>query len=180
MVGMDLAKLVDNRMKACFLSKWHSLEEVLFWALSRGIQLPEDIEQSDIKSLEQNTNCTWTGISTQWAYDVTSIRTYTYEHSRHGIPWQLSACINSVYQALFLLPLRAWEQGYSTSSSALEICKPSSKVGIAELCCHNYTVGSYLFEHAGTSFVRENRIFHQFMKSFLPQKFPTIQYISLF
>ena len=55
-----------------------------------------------------------------------------------------------------------------------------SQVGIAELCCHNYTVGSYLSEHAGTSFVHENRIFHQFMKSFLPQKFLAKQYISLF
>ena len=25
---------------------------------------------------------------------------YTYEHGRHGIPWWLSACANSVYQAL--------------------------------------------------------------------------------
>ena len=42
----------------------------------------------------------------QWVYDVTSIRTYTYmyEHSRHGIPWRLSTCPNSVYQALFLPP----------------------------------------------------------------------------
>ena len=25
---------------------------------------------------------------------------YTYEHGHHGIPWQLSACANSVYQVL--------------------------------------------------------------------------------
>ena len=33
---------------------------------------------------------------------------------------------------------------------ALQIYKPSSRVGIAKLCCHNYTVGSHLSEHAGT------------------------------
>ena len=44
------------------------------------------------------------GEKEQWVYDVTSIRMYTYEHGRHGIPWRLSACANSVYQALFLPP----------------------------------------------------------------------------
>ena len=41
-----------------------------------------------------------TGTSTRRGYDVTSIRTYTYKHGRHGIPWRLSACANSVYHAL--------------------------------------------------------------------------------
>ena len=49
-------------------------------------------------------------------YDPTGIRTYTKEHSRHGIPWRLSTCANSVYQVLFLLPLlRTWEQDYAHS-----------------------------------------------------------------
>ena len=47
---------------------------------------------------ETHLNWTPTGISTR--------QVYTYEHGRQGIPWQLSACTNSVYQALSLLPLR--------------------------------------------------------------------------
>ena len=46
MVGIDLQKLVDNCLKAC--SSVNALI-VLSWALSRGIQLPEGIEQHDIK-----------------------------------------------------------------------------------------------------------------------------------
>ena len=98
-------KLVDNRTKVCFLGKRHSLETTcsVLRFISRYIQLPEGIEQRDI---EQNTNCTWTGTSMQRVYDVT-----IYEHGRHGIPWRLSTCANSVYRALFLLPLHAWERG---------------------------------------------------------------------
>ena len=47
MVGIDLPKLVDNCIKVCFLGKRHSLEATC--SLSRGIQLPEGIEQRDIK-----------------------------------------------------------------------------------------------------------------------------------
>jgi len=51
MVGMDLLKLVDNRIKAYVSSvkRTHWRQPVLSWALSRGIQLPEGIEQCDIK-----------------------------------------------------------------------------------------------------------------------------------
>jgi len=59
-----------------------------------------------------HTNRTPTGTSKGQVYDITSIHTYTYEHSHHKISWRLSACANSVYQALFLLPLCAWVQGY--------------------------------------------------------------------
>ena len=50
MVGTDLWKLVINRIKACFLIKrthWRQL--VLPRPISRAIQLPEGIEQCDIK-----------------------------------------------------------------------------------------------------------------------------------
>ena len=42
---------------------------------------------------------------------VINIVTYQYQIIFHGIRWRLSACANSVYQALSLLPLRAWERG---------------------------------------------------------------------
>ena len=43
---------------------------------------------------------------------VPSICWYMYKRGHHGIRWQLSACANSVHQALFLLPLlHAWERG---------------------------------------------------------------------
>ena len=48
---MDLLKLVDNHIKACFLGKrtpWKQL--VLPRALSRTIQLSEGIEQCDIQT----------------------------------------------------------------------------------------------------------------------------------
>ena len=46
--GMDLLKLVDNRIKACFLGKCtHWRQPVL--EICRGIQLSEGIEQCDIK-----------------------------------------------------------------------------------------------------------------------------------
>ena len=48
-VGLDLPKLVDKRKKACFLGKRHSLEATCSVYISRGIQLPEGQEHSDIK-----------------------------------------------------------------------------------------------------------------------------------
>ena len=42
--------MVNNHKKACFLDKpTHWRQSVLSWALSQGIQLPEDIEQHDIQ-----------------------------------------------------------------------------------------------------------------------------------
>ena len=67
------------------------------WGLSQGPQHPDGIEQHD-------KNRTSTGTPTWRVYEVTGVCTYMYKHGRHGILWQLSACANSVYQALFLLP----------------------------------------------------------------------------
>ena len=84
----------------CPMCRCRYWQPVISWALSQGIQLPENIEQCDIKLTwtehQLHVNCT----STQWVYDVTSIRTYMYQHGHDGILWQLSACANSMYQAL--------------------------------------------------------------------------------
>ena len=49
---------------------------------------------------------------------------YMHKHGCHRLPWQLSACANTIYQVLFLLPLlRSWEE-----VSFLEISHPVAKV----------------------------------------------------
>ena len=107
---MDLPKLVDNRTKACFLGKWHSLETNCS-VLSFISRYPATRRHRTAwYQTEHQLRMNWhINAASLWRHRIC---TYTYEHGRHGIPWRLSACANSVYQALFLLPLRAWEWGY--------------------------------------------------------------------
>ena len=110
-------------------------------SLSRGTQHPEGIEQCDIK-LTQTEHY----LARQRTEFVTSpgyIHMYSYEHSWHGHSWQISTCANSVYQALFLLPLlQTWEWGYEY---VLLHQKPTHRVAMEmEECGMSYTAVIFL------------------------------------
>ena len=84
---MDLPKLVDNRKKACFLGKGHSLEatcSVLSFISSYPATRRHRTEQYKIYSNRIPTAHELTHQHSE--FDVTSIHTYTYEQGRHGIP----------------------------------------------------------------------------------------------
>ena len=100
--GIDLPKLLDNHIKVCFLCKhthWRQLTCSLYTSRYLATRRPRTVQY------KTHSNRTPTGTSMRRVFDVTSVRTYMYEHDHHGIPWRLSTCANSVYQVLFLLPL---------------------------------------------------------------------------
>ena len=113
-VGIDLQKLVDNHTKVYVFSvNAHTRGNPFF--LELYLDVPSYLRHRTAQ-YKTHSNRTPTGASKAYSMRQVWHHQYMYmsEHSRHGILWQLSACINSVYQVLFLLPLpllHTWQWG---------------------------------------------------------------------
>ena len=98
-VEICLLKLVDNCIKVCFLGKHTHISR------HQATKLQECIEQGNIKHI--------TGVSKWRVYGIIELHGV---HAQTRSPWNSMAIMsmwNSVYQALFLLPLLCtWERGY--------------------------------------------------------------------
>ena len=122
---MDLLKLGDNRIKACFLGKWHSSEATCSF-LNFIWRCPATWRHRTWCKTHSNWIPTAHELAHQHSKFMTSpVYVRTYVHVQRRSPrnlWRLSTCANSVYQVLFLLSLlRAWEWGYARDSHMVAV-----------------------------------------------------------